>query len=185
MVSIYVDEQLAVCSFKDDDAASLFAAIDTNRVHLQPWLDWVGKTTKPEHSLQFIQDAAYQREHQEGLALGIFKAGRLIGGIGMHDWHHPTGRAQVGYWIGKEHEGQGIVSQCLQKFIDHLFSRIGLNKVEIRFVPANVRSAALAGRLGFRTEGIIRQSIMNNGLIDDLVVTGMLKKDWENTKPID
>jgi RimJ/RimL family protein N-acetyltransferase len=51
--------------------------------------------------------------------------------------------------------------------------------VEIRFVPGNARSAAIATRLGFRTEGILRQSIMNNGLVDDLVVTGMLKREWE------
>ena len=115
---------------------------------------------------------------QEALALGIFNNGVLIGGVGMHTWDQDVKKAQLGYWISKDHEGKGIVTDSLRQFIHFLFEKTGLNKIEIFFSPANKRSAAVAERLGFRVEGIWRQSILRNGLYDDIVVTGLLKSEW-------
>ena len=179
MLSIEIDEDLLIRTYTPDDAAELFSAIDGSRKHLQPWLNWVGSTTKPEHSLQFIQNSLEQLRMQEGLALGIFYKGSIAGGIGMHEWDQNTRRAQVGYWLAQGHEGKGLVHRSLNKFAAHLFEKIGLNKIEVRFAPANKRSARVAERLGCQVEGVIRQCIMRNGVQDDVVVAGILKHEWK------
>jgi len=179
MVSIHVNENIQLRSYTAKDAQPLFDAVSYSRQHLHPWLDWVDKTTKPEHSLQFIQQSIHQLNTQEGLTLGIFYDEKIIGGIGMHQWEHNLKRAQVGYWITKEYEGKGIMSVCLEKFADFLFYKTGLNKLEIHFVPANKRSAKLAERLGFKVEGVIRQGFIRNGMPEDLVITGLLKSEWQ------
>lgn len=161
-----------------DDFQELYDAINTSRRHLAPWLSWAGKTTRPEHSLQFIQRSQDQMHNQEALALGIFYQGRVAGGIGMHDWDQDTRRAQIGYWIAKDHEGKGMIVKCLVPFVSYLFEKTGLNKIEIHYAAANKRSGRVATRLGFTTEGIIRQSTMRNGIPEDMVVTGMLKSEW-------
>ena len=61
---------------------------------------------------------------------------------------------------------------------DFAFQKIGLNKIELRFIPHNKRSAAVAERLGAKVEGIIRQSHLFNGKLEDIVVTGILKNEW-------
>lgn len=165
-----------------EDFQQLFDAINSSRRHLAPWLNWVNKTTKPEHSLQFIQRSHDQLHDQEALALGIFFNDQVIGGIGMHEWNRDTKRAQVGYWITKEYEGRGIVMKCLIPFLEYLFETTGLNKVEIHYVSSNKRSAKVAIRLGFRLEGVIRQSAMRNGIAEDLVVTGLLRSEWNATE---
>ncbi len=178
MVSIKIDDQIILRTFIEEDAQALFDAINKSRSHLHPWLNWVNKTTKPEHSLEFIENSLLEQNNQNGLALGIFYNGTVIGGIGLLNWDQNVKLAHVGYWIGKEYEGRGIITRCLIQFIDFLFGKIGLNKIEIRFVPSNTRSAAVAARLGFKTEGILRQCILSNGLINDLVITGLLKSEW-------
>ena len=183
MVSIIVDNNLLLRSYEPDDAQELFDVINNSRKHLHPWLAWVDKTTKPEHSLQFIQKSLQQLNNQEALELGIFHDGKIIGGVGMHNRDLETKRAQIGYWISKEYEGMGIVSRCLIKFIDFLFEKIGLNKIEIHFLPANKRSAKVATSLGYKVEGIIRQSIMRNGMPEDIVITGLLKSEWKPLSP--
>ncbi|GAA4466827.1 GNAT family protein [Nemorincola caseinilytica] len=180
MTSITVDDNLLLRSYTPDDAGALFAAIDSQRQHLSPWLGWVAATTKPEHSTEFIQRSQMQMRDQEALPLGIFYNGAIIGGTGMYNWQHDIKRAQVGYWIGREHEGRGIVTRSLAALLDHLFTRAGLNKVEIHYIPTNKRSGRVAERLGFRIEGIIRKGVMNNGAPEDLVVTGLLKHEWRN-----
>jgi ribosomal-protein-serine acetyltransferase len=175
---LQIDEHLMLRPYQSTDADLLFAAIDRERKHLGPWLGWVAHTTRPKHSLDFIELCQRQILDQQALPLGIFFKGEIVGGIGMHDWIQDTKCAQVGYWIAKEHEGKGIVARSVTALLDYLFVVVGINKAEIRFVVANNRSAALAHRLGFKTEGILRQSFTRNGMIEDLVVTGMLKSEW-------
>lgn len=178
MVSILIDDNLLLRSYNPEDAPELFRAVNESRAHLRPWLVWVDATTKQEHSLQFIQVSMQQQHNQEALALGIFYKRKIIGGIGMHDWNHVLEKAQLGYWISKDFEGKGIITTCMERFIDFLFDKVGLNKLEIHFVVTNKRSAVIAEKLGFRTEGVLRDSYVMNGVFTDLVVTGLLKKEW-------
>jgi len=178
LVSIIIDNDTSLCTYTSDDAQKLFTAINNSRKHLRPWLDWVDKTTKMEHTLHFIQHSLQQANAHEGIALGIFYKQNIIGGVGMHQWDHKLKKAQIGYWISKEYEGQGIMFKSLQRFIDFLFVKTGLNKIEIHFAASNKRSAKLAERLGCKVEGIIRQSVLRHGKIESMVIAGLLKNDW-------
>ncbi len=178
MVSILIDDELLLRSFEPEDAQELFHTIDASRAHLRPWLPWVDMSTKPEHTLEFIHRAKAQQHQQEAMALGIVLNRRIIGGIGMHNHDHTLKKAQLGYWIAKEHEGKGIMQKCLSAFIDFLFNKLGLNKLEIHFIVANKRSALVAEKAGFKVEGIIRQSYLMNGAYHDIVITGLLKNEW-------
>lgn len=178
MVSILIDDELLLRSFEPEDAQELFRTVDASREHLRPWLPWVDMSTKPEHTLQFIQQSKTQQHNQEGIALGIIYNHGIIGGIGMHNWDHTLKKAQLGYWVAKEYEGKGIIQKCLAAFIDFLFDKLGLNKVEIQFMVNNKRSATVAEKAGFKVEGIIRQSYLMNGTYHDIVITGLLKKEW-------
>ena len=183
MVSITVDENILLRTYEVSDAEELFSVIDKSRRHLHPWLGWVDHTLKPEHSLQFIQQSHHEQDMQQSLALGIFYDNKIIGGIGMHLWNRSVQKAQVGYWLSKEYEGKGIIHKCLIKFVSFLFEKIGLNKIEIHFFPANKRSAKVAERLGCKVEGIIRASQLRNGMPEDIVITGLLKSEWTPTPP--
>lgn len=179
MVTIPVTEELILRTYEADDAVALFDAIGRNRQHLGPWLDWVSRTTKPEHSLQFIKQSEQDVRHQQALAMGIFYKGQIIGGLGMHQWDHVVKKAQVGYWLSREHQGKGILAQCMQPFLSFLFDKLNLNKVEVHFVAANKRSAKVAERMGCRIEGVLRQGAMRNGVIEDVVIAGLLKNEWK------
>lgn len=179
MAIITIDEHIELRTFEPEDAESLFHVVNKSRHHLNPWLSWVSTTTKPEHSLEFIQNMRMQLHNQEALALGIFYNGNIIGSVGMHNKDHATNRADLGYWIDAEYEGKGIVTRAVKALIGYLFTKVGLNKIEIRYITANKRSATVAERLGFRIEGIIRKSFMSNGNAEDLVVTGLLRQEWK------
>ena len=42
------------------------------------------------------------------------------------------------------------------------------------------RSAAVAERLGFTKEGVLRQSEMRNGRLHDFSIYGLLAAEWQN-----
>ncbi|MBS1781609.1 MAG: GNAT family N-acetyltransferase [Bacteroidetes bacterium] len=180
MLKLSVDEQLQLRTYTSEDAPALFSVINENRSHLRRWFYWVDSTTKEKHSLAFIQQAQAALDAQEGIVLGIFFNNTLIGGVGMLDWKKDLKKAQVGYWIAKQQEGKGIVSLCLQVFISYLFQSLDLNKIEIQFIAENKKSAAVAQRIGARIEGVLRESYWMNGRLEDLVIAGILKREWTN-----
>ncbi|MBS1616861.1 MAG: GNAT family N-acetyltransferase, partial [Bacteroidetes bacterium] len=182
MTSILIDDDLLLRSYKLEDAADLFHCVDLSRAHLRPFLNWVDHTTQVAHSLQFIQSSLAQQNAGEALSLGIFLQQEhcLIGGIGLHHWHQDEKRAQIGYWVAKEFEGRGFMTRSASRLVDFAFQKLGLNKVEIHCLSRNSRSLALAHRLGFQTEGCIRQSYRSvAGALEDVVVSGMLRDEWK------
>lgn len=182
MLRIPVLDNLILGAYTPHDAPALFQAIDKNRNNLRTWLSWVDYTIKEEHSLDFIYGAQIQLQQQTGLALGVFLEDKLVGGIGMHDWDHQLKKAEIGYWLDQGYQRKGIMYKCAAVFVDYLFARLQLNKIEIRFHPANDRSAAVAKRLGFKVEGILRDAQKKNGMYQDVVVTGLLHREWYATK---
>lgn len=179
MLSLTVNEHLMLRTYIEDDAAEHFLLVDKNRKHLRPWLRWIDGYTKAAHSLEYIRYTHNQQDTQQGLMLAIFENGKLIGDIAMHKWEHDLKKAEIGYWIDEDHQGQGILQKCLTKFFDYIFNSLDMNKLEVRFVPSNKKSGKLAERMGFKTEGILRDSYFINGKFEDLVVGGLLKKEWK------
>lgn len=174
---IQISETLLLRNYQDEDATVLFQTVNENRAHLRPWLKWVDGTQKEEHSLEYIRAARQEQYDQQSIAFGIFKHGQLIGGLGMHQWDQKLRKAQMGYWLVKAAEGKGLLSQCAGVFLDYLFDQLQLNKVELHYLPANTRSDAVGRRLGFSVEGILRDSFLMNGTLQDLVVAGLLKRE--------
>lgn len=73
----------------------------------------------------------------------------------------PLRSANVGYWIGAEWEGRGLMGLSVAMVLDHLLGPgVGLHRVEINVRPDNARSLAMCGRLGLRDEGL-RHSLMH------------------------
>jgi ribosomal-protein-serine acetyltransferase len=116
------------------------------------------------------------------MVLGLFREGKIIGEVGMHNWNHPLKKAQIGYWLTAEHEGKSVLYKCLIEFLSFLFENVGLNKIEIHFVVQNKRSANVAERLGCKIEGVLRHSYLRNGSLEDLVIAGLLRSDWQAMK---
>ncbi len=180
MLSLTVNENILLRTYLEDDAAEHFHVVSSNRKHLRAFLRWVDTHTKEAHSLDYIRYTHVQQDSQQALMLGIFEDEKLIGEVGMHLWEHELKKAQIGYWIAASHEGKGIVVKSLQRFFKYIFESLSMNKLEIRFVPSNKRSATLAERMGCKIEGVLRDSYFVNGKLEDLVMTGILKEEWKN-----
>ncbi len=176
---IPVNDSIILRSYRPEDASVLFNLINTNRKHLNPWLPWVGYTTKVEHSLEFIEKSLQELHAQEALALGIYHNGNLVGGIGMHGWDRATNKAMIGYWLAEDATGKGILFASAKAFVHFLFNKLSIIKIEIHFSPANTKSAKVAERLGCKIEGVIRQSAIRNGMIDDVVIAGLLRSEFK------
>jgi len=89
--------------------------------------------------------------------------------------------AEVGYWIDGGLEGRGLVTRTVSALLDHAFGPLGLHRVALATYAANHRSRALAERLGFTREGVLRQVNPTPDGFDDEVIYGLLADEWRGT----
>jgi ribosomal-protein-serine acetyltransferase len=82
--------------------------------------------------------------------------------------------------MDRAEEGKGIISAACRVLIGYAFDELHLNRAEIRCATSNLRSAAIPERLGFRKEGVLRQSEFRDGQLHDFSIYGLLAEEWPN-----
>ncbi|NLR08410.1 MULTISPECIES: GNAT family N-acetyltransferase [Lactobacillaceae] len=158
------------------DAPALFALIDQDRAHLARWMPRTA-------SIQSVADeAAFLLKSRERIAANQFWLAVIwvgthpAGTVDLHSFK--DGHAEVGYWLGRDFQGRGIMPHVLGIVEDVAFNQLGLNKVELVIATDNTRSQAVAIRRKFHQDAILREHLLTAaGTYDDAIVYSKLKHD--------
>jgi ribosomal-protein-serine acetyltransferase len=137
--------------------------ISQNRSMLGQWLPWVHSETGSDSQNAFAVATSEEMQRKESVALAIRANGKAIGMISTHRIQWNTRSVELGYWLGEEHQGQGILTQAASALIERLFRECHLERIEIRMGVGNERSQAMAQRLGFVLEGVRHRAELLNG----------------------
>jgi RimJ/RimL family protein N-acetyltransferase len=63
-----------------------------------------------------------------------------------------VGALEIGYWVQVDHTGRGVATAAAGALADAALRLSAVSRVEIRCDAANLRSAAIPPKLGFRLE---------------------------------
>jgi ribosomal-protein-serine acetyltransferase len=159
------------------DAAELHALVESDRPRLIRWMPWAAEQTL-EGTAAFIRRALEQEATDDGFQRAVIAGGAIAGTVGFHRVDRENLSTSIGYWLGQEYEGRGLMSAAVRQLIDHAFSVWGLHRVELRIAPDNERSRALAGRLGFTEEGLLRDAERFGDEYRDLLLYSLLAREW-------
>ena len=94
--------------------------------------------------------------------------GTAVGTIGIHtgqDVHRLTG--EIGYWLGEEFWGRGIMSEVVPAFVNYCFDRFSLRRISAHTYVSNPASARVLEKAGFVFEGRLRNNVVKDGQILD------------------
>lgn len=177
-----IDEEIELKILEDRHAEEDYLLIDKNRNYLRQWLPWLDNTTSIEDVNKFIKSCLQQFANNEGFTVGIWYKGDFAGVIGYHEvnWSHK--KVSIGYWLGYEFTGLGIMTRVCKAMVDYAFSELGLHRVEIRCAEDNVKSRAIPERLGFKNEGILREAEWLYDHYVSHVVYSILDVEWKKTE---
>src|SRR6266849_5381804 len=155
-------ERIIVRPYRESDAQSLFEAVAESRDHLRPWLPFADEHQTVEESRDWIIHQEANWLLREDLIVGIWEAAtnRYLGGSGLHPHDWETRYFEIGYWLRASAAGQGYITEAVQLLTDYAFSALAATRVGIRCAERNVRSAAVAQRLGFVQEARLRNHQM-------------------------
>lgn len=101
-----------------------------------------------------------------------------IGTISVVRSNESIDMVEVGYCIGSKWWNQGIVTEAFQKVISFLFEEVKVNKIQSCHDLKNVGSGKVMCKCGMIYEGTIREAGRNNRGIVDMVIYGILAKEY-------
>jgi ribosomal-protein-serine acetyltransferase len=177
-MTITADESISIVSLNNSHAPALLELVNANRLHLRQWLPWVDYMNTVGDFENFI--AMSEKREAAGTDIGamILYNGVAAGRIGMYDIHAQNKIGAIGYWLGEAFTGKGITTKACRAFIQHCFTQLDVNRIEIKCGTGNDKSLAIAERLGFKKEGVLRQAELLYGNFIDLYLYSMLKTEW-------
>jgi ribosomal-protein-serine acetyltransferase len=176
--SLRVDDDFELRQRVPEDAEELFALTEANRARLREWLPWLDHCTAVEHTRANIESTLRQAEVGMGLAVCLWYRGRIAGVGGYNIIDRANRAAQIGYWLGAEFEGRGLMTRANRVLIAHGFTALGLERQSIAAATGNVRSRAVAERLGFVLEGVLRAAERLYGRSVDHALYAQTVQDW-------
>lgn len=107
----------------------------------------------------------------------------LMGTMGFHDLHFERGRAELGYWIGKDFRGHGYTSEAARRVLSWAFEDAEFDRIQATYMPGNEASAAVMRNIGMQEEGLLRGYGFKNGQHFDICLRAVLRSDstWMST----
>ncbi|HWF33497.1 MAG TPA: GNAT family protein [Solirubrobacteraceae bacterium] len=142
--------------WRERDAEELRTLIERNRGELAKWLSWAQEPNG--HDTRAYIARVHDGEHDgRRLQRAIACRGSIVGDVGLFvDRDNAT--AAIGYWLDREHRGCGVMTAAVRELARHGFAELALRRIEIRTDVLNLASRAVAERLGFQLEGVLRES---------------------------
>lgn len=108
----------------------------------------------------------------------ITMEGRTVGRIKCWEVDPYNGYVQLGYDVGPEYRGQGIMTEAVGAVIRYMLTEADANRVYCSVRENNHASRRVCEKNGMKHEGILRQHYARqDGGYDDVHIYGIIRSD--------
>ena len=170
-------ERLTLRQMHPIDAEDMYSY--AQREDVTEYLLW-----SPHQSLSYTRD--YLKYIQGRYALGDFydwaiidrESRRMIGTCGFTRINVENRSGEIGYVLNPEFWGRGYAIEAASLVLEFGFEKLGLHRIEARFMQGNERSLGLMRRLGMSFEGYHTDEIFVKGSYRTVGVCALLRDQY-------
>ena len=170
-------ERLILRPWEETDAEECYKYAKDPRVG--PIAGWPVHTSE-EDSRQVIRDVLMV---PETYAIVLKETGLPIGSIGLHhnDLAEKEDEAELGYWLGVDYWGQGLVPEAARELLRHAFEDLKLVRIWCGYYDGNDKSKRVQEKLGFKYQWTTGDApVPQMGETRKGHVSLLTKDEWEN-----
>jgi RimJ/RimL family protein N-acetyltransferase len=138
------------------DLEELVDAVNSSLEELRPWMPWAQEPATSQSIGGFLEQAEDDWRARREFQFAI--RGRrgpepdaLIGFCGLHNRIGPGG-LEIGYWVRSDCTRRGVATSAASALTTAALGLRGVSRVEIHCDAANIPSASIPPRLGFRLD---------------------------------
>jgi RimJ/RimL family protein N-acetyltransferase len=139
------------------------------------WQAWLPLPPDPKMSPFRLRESSETTAHFSIVTL----ADDALAGMAVLSDLNPHNRtAHLGLELLPASRGKGLATDVLRVLCHYGFEVLGLHRLQMETLSENVPMVRAAERVGFRSEGAIRDAVWSMGAFHDEVVLSLLAQEW-------
>ena len=104
----------------------------------------------------------------------------LVGGLTISNVRRRAAQfATLGYWMGEQFAGRGLMTEAVEVLLPYFFDTLGLHRLQAAFLPHNQASRRVLEKNGFREEGYAEHYLQIDGKWADHVLFALTREHWD------
>ena len=157
-----------------------------NKLYLQPW-EPLWSINELERSSFVKRVRMFERlsHNDQAYSFLIFNSDNedFIGEVNISNVQRGIIQScTIGYWIAKDCEGKGMMSESLELVKEFIFNELKLHRIEAACLPHNMPSLKVLLKNGFIKEGTARKLLKINDKWQDHTVLSFILDDFKKLK---
>ncbi|HCQ2718240.1 TPA: GNAT family N-acetyltransferase, partial [Escherichia coli] len=145
----------------------LYLLINQNKINFIKSMAWPAFVNNISDSVSFIEQSMIDNQNEKALILFIKYKTKIAGVVSFNIIDHANKTAYIGYWLGANFQGKGIVTNAINKLIQEYGDSGVIKRFVIKCIVDNKKSNATALRCGFTLEGVLQKAEILNGVSYD------------------
>lgn len=177
---VFDSKRLTLRTLRPSDAPDLYANVKDKEI-----VTWTMNIPHPypkDGALKFIRKARYDMRKRKAYVFGIVlkENSKVIGVIDIRavDWNNRNG--EIGYWLGKDYWGKGLMTEAVSVILKFGFEELKLHRVYAKVFADHLGSKRVLEKSGFKLEGTMRKEHYRYGRWHDMLIYGVLRGEWTN-----
>lgn len=175
-------ERLLIAAPRAGVGPALNEAVVETMDQLKRWMPWAQQVPTIDETEAVVRRQVAAFVLRDDLPFQIYsreqQGRRLLGAMGLHRFDWAARRFEIGYWLRRSAQGQGLMSEAVNGMVEMAFTQLRARRLEIRCDEANARSRGVAERCGFTLESVMQgQSVNTAGELANSCVYVKFKPD--------
>jgi ribosomal-protein-serine acetyltransferase len=157
-------QRLILASPAPGDELVILEAITESFASLHEWLPWAKTMPTFEDVAQANADllAKFRADAEFHFRIRREADQRYLGSIGVLYVDRGVPSMEMGFWLRSTARGQGYMQEAAQRLVQFVTEELRALRLQMRVDSRNVRSCALAERLGFSRGGVCQNAARDN-----------------------
>ena len=174
-------ERLLLRRFTVDDACAMYETWAKDP-RVTKYLTWTPHIS-PEATAKLLKIWEKEYEKPDCYQWCMEYDGKPIGSLCVVRLDERSEWAELGYCMGYDFWGKGLMTEGTKAVIDFLFEEVGVNRIAIEHAVKNPASGKVAEKCGLTYEGTYREFFKSAwGEFLDVSHWGILKSEWKKRK---
>lgn len=120
----------------------------------------------------------YREGEFHDFGIELKENGKFIGTCGFANLDMPNFKGEIGYVLNPAYWGRGIAAEAADAVMAMGFEKMGLLRIEARYMVDNHSSRRVMEKCGMTFEGVMRQSLFVKDGLCDIGLCSILKNEY-------
>ena len=166
-------DRFIIRNWRPGDEASLVRHANNRKI----WINLRDRFPHPYTPADAEQWIRHASTVSPATSFAIVVEGAAVGGIGLllkDDIFRRS--AEIGYWLGEEYWGRGIVTEAVRAVTEYAFTNFDLCRIYAGVFEWNPASMRVLEKAGYEFEGRVKKSVTKDGRTIDEYIYAIIRQ---------